>query len=433
MLQICRHYRPDAVTLYLSDEIAGNEDSDQRYTRAIRLLAGELREAPPEIVLVRSACDAHRFDEHIADFRRHLSELARRWPDAELLLNVSSGTPQMQSALFSLHAFDLFRSNAIQVLTPRKAANRGDDRESQQDYELDTLWELNPDRTSGENRCREVASPNLSRLILTNSVKELILSYDYTGALSVARRISEFPDSALRLIDGAQALLELDETRACRSLANTAFALTRLPGEKLALYLAGLEVRLLREQWTDFVRAVTPAVFETLAGELARVGVARESYLRLPESVLNADAVRLDPDLTRAFGRLLSGQGGKHVYSTDLLVALESKSPENPNLAALDKLVTFESGNGWRAGSGRRNQSRISGVRNLAAHALVKLTAEDVSKRGGIAAGSVMHILYTLNRVKPGRFTRLNQGVLNALDSQDRRDAGTYHPVGADA
>lgn len=41
LLHICRHYHPECVVLYLSQEMLAQQQKDDRYRRSLRLLAEE--------------------------------------------------------------------------------------------------------------------------------------------------------------------------------------------------------------------------------------------------------------------------------------------------------------------------------------------------------------------------------------------------------
>lgn len=105
LLHIIRFYRPDTVYLYMSKEICQLEDKDRRYTYCLEKLK-EFENISFEIKYIKrpNLVDVHIFDFFLDEFRSILTEIYTDEED-EILLNVSSGTPAMKSALQILSAF----------------------------------------------------------------------------------------------------------------------------------------------------------------------------------------------------------------------------------------------------------------------------------------------------------------------------------------
>ena len=125
MLHIARRFRPERVYIYLSQETAAFEEADGRYAGALSLLAEKLgfhvevtKISRPDLV------DVHLFDEFYDEFEGIIKSIKDENPEAVILLNVSSGTPAMKSALHTIAAMtDDAECIPIQVSTPRKAHN----------------------------------------------------------------------------------------------------------------------------------------------------------------------------------------------------------------------------------------------------------------------------------------------------------------------
>ena len=178
----------------------------------------------------------------------------------------------MQQALVAIDAFGRYGLRAVQVETPKRGINAPGDRENPDDDDFETLWELNPDNGEGrKNRCIEVESVNFCGLILRDNIKSLVEGYDYVAAFRLAEQCTSIPQQAKSLLEGCVRRMRLDESAAScfRGYAGTPLAYS--PAEKLAEYLAVMEVYLLREQWSDYLRALTPALFEILFKRVERV------------------------------------------------------------------------------------------------------------------------------------------------------------------
>ena len=161
MLHIVRHYRPTVVTLFFSPAVATFEEKDGRYTKAIERLVRGTRVR----IVETQQTQVHRFDLFVPEFRVLLAEFAEEFPGEEILLNTSSGTPAMQSALVAINAFGIPATKAIQVSTPsRSGINNPGDREHPNNYDLDLMWDADEDNLTGAvNRCFEASWAALGR------------------------------------------------------------------------------------------------------------------------------------------------------------------------------------------------------------------------------------------------------------------------------
>ena len=137
LLHICRVYQPDIVYLYLSKEMCEAQEKDDRYRFCLRKLGEKLNHTFQIITIEKPELeDVQIFDAFILEYKELLKELQKQYPDCEILLNVSSGTPAMKSALQILAATGETKMQPIQVSTPQKGINpRLEDREN---YDVDT-------------------------------------------------------------------------------------------------------------------------------------------------------------------------------------------------------------------------------------------------------------------------------------------------------
>ena len=150
-LHIVRHYRPQKVVLYLTKQMAKLEDKDQRFSKSIHSIDKDI-----EIKLIYSNVDGgFNYDDlfpNLVDAIR-----AEKQDDVELLINLSSGTPQIKNivAIYSVEE----SLKAIQVTTPAKDSNV-DVPHLGKDADIDTVIANNlDDLEDAENRCVE---PKLS-------------------------------------------------------------------------------------------------------------------------------------------------------------------------------------------------------------------------------------------------------------------------------
>jgi hypothetical protein len=362
LVHIVRHYHPELVVLFLSPAMAAKQDEDQRYTLAIEHIA-------PETVvrLVRSEIeDVHRIDGFIADFRQQLTDLAKEFSCADLLLNLSSGTPAMQSALVALNAFGIPQTTAIQVPTPKKGPNDSDSRWDINDYDLALLEEENKsldDAPGAVNRCIEVPSPAFGALLQRDMVKQLLLAYAYDAAQIVSKD-ALLPESTRLLIVGLAERMTLQADRARGRFAGTPFPVRNREEVKEAI--AVLSVLSKRKQWLDFARATTPIVDAI---------VNREVSQRTRLSLRDLEK----PDY--------------HKFRTryDLL---------NPDTRTrFQPLVTFH-----------------EKIRNDAAHSLTAMTSSTIKKKTGYSPNQIVSLLADFSDADPNLYDKINAYLIEQID-----------------
>ncbi|NHM16484.1 hypothetical protein GMI69_07420 [Eggerthellaceae bacterium zg-887] len=305
MLHICRAYKPELVVLYFSQEMQRAEAADHRYTESLQLLGEELgyeievRCEPQESF----ATEAHDYDLFYNDFENIIRSIRRNYPHYEILLNVSSGTPSMKTALYLLANYLPFKTHPIQVATPLKKSNRSD--WLQAAGGLAEVWKKNADsQPNCESRCTDVEYENLNARMTKRSIRKLIDAYDYAAALALAEDIKEHLSSKTipylaAAVDRAnqnwdkitdQEIVDAFKLPKCGdalSRASTTIpvgennpfakafkkAVASLPegsleaGDEngaLSEYLLWMQMKQKREDYADFVRGLTPALFRLM-------------------------------------------------------------------------------------------------------------------------------------------------------------------------
>ena len=263
MLNICRKYRPDKVYLYMSKEVLGYHDKDDRYRYCLEQL-GELLGHKFEVELIKhpELENVQLFDAFLSDFRNELTDIHGQYPDAEILLNVSSGTPAMKSSLQILSLTLNFRCQPIQVSTPQKSSNPRIDEEK--DLTPEEHWELNESNDVPDDRCIPSLTENLLKEFETQNVIKLISSYDYAAACAIAKDSELFSDKFKELLAAAASRLKLE------SKARKVFRKYNIRGvtadnaeyADISEYLLLLDIKIKKEEYADFLRSITPAIFE---------------------------------------------------------------------------------------------------------------------------------------------------------------------------
>lgn len=108
-----------------------------------------------------------------------------------MILNLSSGTPQMKAALFVTNLLSKFYINAVQVFTPQRDSNEGTGHDNNES--IDELIETNEDnRPDFVDRTVEDEAENFRQALLKKTARDLIQQYDYKAALDVLNSLSDF-------------------------------------------------------------------------------------------------------------------------------------------------------------------------------------------------------------------------------------------------
>ncbi|WP_314026260.1 type III-A CRISPR-associated CARF protein Csm6 [Olsenella uli] len=398
MLHLARYFRPDIITLFFSPKMREYECADHRFTRAIGLLRDSLDDGwNPEIRTIESPTnDVFKFDIFIPEFENSLRELAKVAGIDKILVNTSSGTPAMAEALVALGAFGQQDIELMQVKTPRGGVNQEGDREDPSVYDLETLWEINPDNEEGM-ACRAVtvASPNFREKLLLENVRGFVNACNYRAADSLAKQSRLISPEAKEMIEATADRFALRGQKASKVFAKSELAFNT--NDRLAEYVSVLEVLCKECRWGDFMRALTPAVTETMLKCLRR-NLADKRYLKSGSSQGNYE---LDVALIRADAKLkgIIGCGkGCYLNNTMLDKLIDKFCSEDEITKKTHMLYKFE-----------------HGTRNFFAHTLVPVSKKEIEGKGEMSISDALDCLLSLNGIKPCLYDRINKAICELL------------------
>jgi len=216
LLHIVRHYRPSKVYLFFTKEMAGKIEEIKEALQGFKV----------EIEIIQSDIEnPHDFDIFMDIFENLLNQIQEENQDSQILLNISSGTPQMKSAL----ALEVVASNLIlkpiQVATPMKGSNANTSHGGLIGENLDDLMEKG--KYLEENRCIEPDILSFRRMTAKRDIVSLIHSYEYRGALNKTREnIGLFSKDVESLIDYAR-LRQNDNNQYGKNPWNREFSYTQ--------------------------------------------------------------------------------------------------------------------------------------------------------------------------------------------------------------
>lgn len=388
MLHICRHYKPDIIYLYLSHEMMEYHRKDNRYVDAVERLGTYLGHRFEIHIIERDQLvDVQQYDIFYEDFKKEIQKIEQTMGDGdELILNMASGTPAMKSALFVMAAFAEYRFLPVQVSSPLKKMNKN--HEDREEFENELEFELNDDNTKdAENRCFEVKSLNLVKMLKLEEIKKHVLAYDYTAALSVAKEIErELSTDAVSLLQIADARIRLNHGVISRLNSGRKFKIYPIEESnkrKIFEYALALQIKLKKQDYADFIRGVTPLtvdLFEYILKSKCRI-VLKDCCTFNKKGMRIWDEPKLKEKglLDLLNEEYQEGFRGGPVYSHHL-AKLISKKCKDASLCGYVKKIT-----------------EIEGlVRNVAAHEIVSVTDDWIrEKTSGEArnAGDIFKII----------------------------------------
>ena len=181
LLHIARNYRPDKIVLVYSQEMMVKQDLINKVLLSI--------EGYNPIIEIDSTIlnndEVFLFDK----MYEVMGQIVQKYTndDNEIILNLSSGTPQIISALFALNRINDYNTQAIQVATPKKGANR--EYKPLTDSEIDALIVENQDNSLDfVDRSIKDKSEKFTQALVKRHLRSLIASFDYQAAEAIINR-----------------------------------------------------------------------------------------------------------------------------------------------------------------------------------------------------------------------------------------------------
>lgn len=394
MLHICRVYQPDVVWLYMSKEMCDFHEKDDRYVYCLEKLKEKLGiEFEIHFIKKTDLKQVQIFDTFILEFRKILKEINEKYEDKVIYLNVSSGTPAMKGALQTLATLSEFSMVPIQVSTPAKKIN--DHIEDKVNYEVQEYWKLNEDNQDGfENRCVQSEGIHLLSEIKKEILLKHVYAYDYVAALQIAETIEyDLPDEVFHLLRAANWRLKLHNPGITEEMEGITYPMLPIKNdEKRAIFEAvlALEIKLKKEEYGDFLRYITPVMAELfyhILKEQCQIDVykyckkERNAYKwskdKLDQKNLKEEEEKKRVRMIQAFQKAYkTGIRETEVSSEQMVRLLEEFITDKKMKEELKALRTVE-----------------RDVRNLAAHQIVAVTKEWITRKTGYEPEEIMKMI----------------------------------------
>ena len=188
LIHIARKYRPEKVILIFSEHTAKKQGNIEK---ALFSIAPDYE---PELIIhdsIISDNEVHIFDVMFQRFSDILQEYYTK--EDEFILNLSSATPQIKSALFVINRLSGINVKAVQVSSPEHASNENIGHDN--DENIDELIEVNEDnKVNFIDRTIEDNAEKFSQALLKKTARDFIEKFDYKAALDILDQLSDFPN-----------------------------------------------------------------------------------------------------------------------------------------------------------------------------------------------------------------------------------------------
>jgi CRISPR type III-A/MTUBE-associated protein Csm6 len=258
MLHIVRYYRPEKVFLYFTKEMQEKDEAYNLYEECIKRVLPECT-----VEKIYSGVEnAHYFDVFIKDFRQRINQICSDYPNSEIYLNVSSGTPQMISSLCLIAASSSFKLIPVQVGTPEKRSNakKGYEIAKTIDEIFSNLYDEIPEFAT--NRCIDPGIVSFKIENLKSSALAMIRNYDYRRLYEYVKENKQlFGSRILQISEHLEKRIHLDRKadQSIKEVEGFNFYPVKNPAFNLLLeYYLSMAIKQKRGELSDFVLRTTP-------------------------------------------------------------------------------------------------------------------------------------------------------------------------------
>ena len=307
MLHIIRHYRPERICVFLSDEAEELDRCGKRLETVLKYIGEHWDGYAPELELIRSGIkDPSDMDAVAKPMTEAVMQLAERYPDGEILLNLSSGTPQMKIILSFLSSDMRMNTLGIQVKNPEQAAGSSE-RTNTAGYSVADELDCNEDEEAdAPRRCTEPELLHMQRQRTREQIIALLEERNYSAVYAMK---NSMPDG-LKALVGHRLLRDRLQSKKAQELAKGLHlpfnlypvkgnAPSRDYGEVSEAYLVLLN-RCHRKQYEELVLRLNPLIVRL---ELAMLRAALSHRRMRLDEIISApfsDRPRLRASMLRS-------------------------------------------------------------------------------------------------------------------------------------
>lgn len=197
MLNIVRHYNLDKVVLYFTRTIwEGNEKRKGHKSYEWENIIQTISPKTEVEIIVEDVENAQDYDAYKEKFHKYLKRIEDSHENCEIILNVTSGTPQMEATLCLEYIVYPENKKCVQVSTPIKDSNAGieysNPKDDKEEFEV-----VNEIENQSEKRCKEIDILSFREAMIRSQILGLINNYDYEGALNLVSDQKSFRNGKL--------------------------------------------------------------------------------------------------------------------------------------------------------------------------------------------------------------------------------------------
>lgn len=197
MLHIVRHYNLGKVVLYFTRTIwEGNENRKGHKTYEWEKIIQTVSPNTEVEIIIENVDNAQDYDVFKEKFHKYLKIIEDSYEDCEIILNVTSGTPQMESTLCLEYIVYPENKKCVQVSTPTKDSNAGIEYSNPKD-KVGEFEIVNEVEKKSEKRCKEINILSFREAMIRSQILGLIDNYDYEGALNLVSNQKSFRNGKL--------------------------------------------------------------------------------------------------------------------------------------------------------------------------------------------------------------------------------------------
>lgn len=385
-MQIARYHYPDKIYFYMSKEICEFDEIDNRYEKSIMLLNRHLNTKIETHKIKRpELIDVQRFDEFYDDFENIINEIIiKNGKDVEILCNVSSGTPAMKATLQILAALSKYKLTPIQVDDPTKGKWQRD--VDLKNYDLDFYWELNSDNDINEDRTYFSKNDKFNFKIQKELLVNLIKSYDYEAAYDLVNSYKYRIDkNVIDLIKFSLDRYNLDTKEILKSPNKSLLPYLDEEQAKIFEYGLWLKVKIEKREILDFVRGITPFLYEICKyalNNICKINILKYCHENKKNGVMYLTRQLMDTDrqgeeLLNILDSKFSKYKNRFLSEKQMLTILYAKLDDDSELQlSLERLDSLR-----------------KKIRNIASHQITCVREEDIIKKLGKSVDDYVNII----------------------------------------
>jgi CRISPR type III-A/MTUBE-associated protein Csm6 len=313
ILHIARYYKPDKAVIFLSADMEQKEETQQRYSLPLKHVLPDC-----EVVFIKSGItDPHHLDS-LQPMIEEFYKIREAYASDTILLNLSSGTPQMKMIMAFL-ATEYANAIGIQVDSPERGSNRQDP-PSQDSDDVQALIETNLDEEpDAPSRCHEPQLRFLRYKQVVRELRTLIGNYAYEEAYRVYKDNKDIlAEDIGKLLLHAAYRVDMKYDKALDVLKNYGqLELKNGYDKKLSEmweYLMIMDVRVKQGLWPEFFVKMTPFLYRLVCWYLFDCGtIKQESIVEKSKGKLKVRRDKLEqnyPTTLRILDETVGGYTG---------------------------------------------------------------------------------------------------------------------------